>query len=51
MIFRGKNRNDVKRKALNYWAAHSDQLGLSLQEFLVHCRIDLPERTIVFTAP
>ncbi len=51
MIFRGRDRNDVKRKALSYWASNSDRLGLSLRQFLGLCRMDRAERTIVFTAP
>jgi len=51
MIFYGKDRNDVKRKALSYWASNSGSLGLSLSQFLQRCRIDLAERTIVFHAP
>jgi hypothetical protein len=49
MIFRGKNRKDVKRKALSYWASNADNLGLSLRGFLICCRMDTAETTIVFT--
>ena len=51
MQFRGRNRKDVKRKILTYWASHSAELGMSLREFLANCRMGPNERTIVFTAP
>ena len=51
MQFRGRDRRDVKRKVLTYWAAHSRSLGLSLQEFLAHCRMGPNEQTIVFVQP
>jgi hypothetical protein len=49
MIFRGKNRKDVKRKRLSYWAPNSKEIGLSLRDFLICCRMDIAERTIIFT--
>ncbi len=51
MQFRGRDRRDVKRKVLTYWTAHSRSLGLSLQEFLAHCRMGPNEQTIVFVQP
>ncbi len=51
MYFRGRDRKDVKRKILIYWANHSGELGLSLREFLANCRMGPNERTIVYTAP
>ncbi len=51
MIFNGRDRADVKRKALSYWASNSGRLGLSLRAFLGRCRLGVDERTITFTAP
>jgi hypothetical protein len=51
MIFNGRDRADVKRKALSFWASNSGHLGLSLREFLRRCRLGADERTIVFMAP
>ena len=51
MKFSGRDRKDVKRKILTYWASHSSELGMSLREFLANCRMGPNERTIVFTAP
>jgi hypothetical protein len=51
MQFKGRDRKDAKRKALSYWHSHSRELGLSLREFLTHCRIGPKEKTIVFSEP
>ncbi len=51
MIFNGRDRADVKRKALSYWASNSGRLGLSLRDFLGRCRMGADERTITFSAP
>ena len=51
MQFRGRDRRDVKRKALTYWASHSRDLGLTLREFLANCRIGPNEQTIIFNQP
>jgi len=51
MIFNGRDRSDVKRKALTFWASNSSRLGMSLRDFLRCCRLGADERTIVFTAP
>ncbi len=51
MKFKGRDRKDVKRKALSYWHSHSPELGLSLREFLKHCRMGPKEQTIVFNEP
>lgn len=51
MIFNGRDRADVKRKALSYWASNSGAMGLSLRAFLGRCRMGTDERTIIYTAP
>ena len=51
MKFNGRDRKDVKRKALSYWHSNSRELGLSLREFLKYCRLGATERTIVFSKP
>ena len=49
--FRGRNRADAKRKALNYWYVNQASLRLSLQQFSSHCRLLDDDRTIVFYRP
>jgi hypothetical protein len=51
VTFRGKNRADVKRKALSYWSCNQRSLGLRLAEFLRACSMDSDECRIVFTYP
>ena len=46
--FRGRNRADAKRKALNFWYVNQQRLGLSLGAFSAQCRLLEDERTIVF---
>jgi hypothetical protein len=51
MQFRGRDRKEVKRKVLVYWTHNSLDLGMTLREFLAHCRMGPNEQTITFTAP
>lgn len=46
--FRGRDRTDVKRKALDYWYRNRDRLSLSLRDFFHRCRLSSDERTITF---
>ena len=45
-------RRQAKRRALNYWYRNREALGMSLAEFLRHCRLSTrgPVTRIVFTA-
>jgi hypothetical protein len=47
--FTGRNRVQVKRKALDYWFHNRDRLRLGLNEFFSHCRLSSDERTITFS--
>jgi hypothetical protein len=51
VTFHGKNRADVKRKALTYWSCNQRSLGLRLADFLRACTMDNSECEIVFTFP
>lgn len=51
VYFRGRNRADAKRKALNYWYINQARLGLSLRDFSTRCRLLDDERTILFYDP
>ncbi len=51
MTFRGRDRRDVKRKALSYWASHTGELNMGLRDFLRCCRLGANEQTIVFKFP
>ena len=51
VTFHGKDRTDVKRKALSYWSCNQRSLGLRLADFLRACSIDSSECSITFTFP
>ena len=46
--FSGKDRNQVRRKALDYWYQHRGELGLNLRAFLDRCLLSGDGRTIIF---
>ena len=48
--FSGRDRADVKRKALDYWYHNRHLLNLDLKDFLGRCRVSADERTITFLA-
>ncbi len=48
--FSGRNRAQVKKKALEYWFNNRDRLRLSLNDFVSRCRMSPDERTITFSA-
>ncbi|MBW2073019.1 MAG: hypothetical protein JRI89_17460 [Deltaproteobacteria bacterium] len=45
---RGKDRIDVKKRALNYYFDNRDILGSSMKEFLRRCTIDPSGKTIIY---
>lgn len=47
--FNGRDRVQVKRKALDYWYDNRDKLQLSLRDFFSRCRMSRDERTITFS--
>jgi len=47
--FRGRNRTDAKRKALNFWYSNRDRLELSVKDFSERLVMDPDGRTIIFT--
>lgn len=46
--FRGRNRSDAKRKALNFWYTNQRQLGLDIRTFSERLKLLPDGRTIVF---
>lgn len=47
-MFRGEDRIQVRRKALDYWYQNRGGLGLSLRAFLERCRVSVDGRSIAF---
>jgi hypothetical protein len=48
VCFSGRDRAHAKRKALNYWYQHRDELGMTLRDFFLRCRLSSDQRTITF---
>lgn len=48
--FSGRNRAQVKKKALEYWFNNKDRLRLTLGDFVSRCRLSADARTITFLA-
>jgi hypothetical protein len=48
LIFQGRDRAHAKRRALDWWYRHREDLGLCLRDFFSRCRISRDERTISF---
>jgi hypothetical protein len=47
-MFQGRDRAHAKRRALDWWYRHREELGLCLRDFFGRCRISRDERTISF---
>jgi len=48
VTFTGRDKIEVKRRALDYWYRNPRLDGHSLREFLGRCRLSADERMIVF---
>jgi hypothetical protein len=46
--FTARTRVEAKREVLSFWHTNRPALGLSLKEFLSHCRMSDGGRTVVF---
>ncbi len=49
--FNGRSARHAKRRALQFWYSHRDQLGLSMAEFFGRCRLQSrgPGSRIIFS--
>jgi hypothetical protein len=45
---RGKNRDEVKKRALDYYFCNREQLGETMKDFFKRCTIDPNGKTIVY---
>jgi hypothetical protein len=50
ITFVGKDRVEVTRRALDYWYRTLRGPGITLKEFLRHCRLSADGTTIIFQA-
>ena len=46
--FTGRNRLEVKRKALRFWRSHQDVLNESVQDFARRCTLSSDEKIITY---
>ena len=46
--FTGRNRLEVKRKALRFWRSHQELLNVSMQDFAKHCTLSPDEKVITY---
>jgi hypothetical protein len=46
--FKGKDRTDVKKRALDYYFCNREHLGGSMKSFLKRCVIDPSGKTIIY---
>lgn len=49
--FSGRDRVQVKRKALDYWYDNRHKLQLSMRDFFSRCRMSRDGQTITFSTP
>jgi hypothetical protein len=45
---KGKNRIDAKKRLLDYYINHRQELGLSMKDFCNHCIIDPIGKKIIY---
>jgi hypothetical protein len=45
---KGRNRIDAKKRLLDYYMGHRQELGLSMKDFCKHCIIDPIGKNIIF---
>jgi hypothetical protein len=48
VAFSGRDRTQVKRKALDYWYANQRTLRMGVREFFARCRLSPDGRAITF---
>lgn len=48
VTFKGRNRADAKRRALNYWYVNQRRLALDIRAFTARCRLQSDGNTILF---
>jgi hypothetical protein len=48
IVFRGRNRHETRKKALDYWFANRDQFNCKMKDFLQKCSTDPSGRIICY---
>ncbi len=48
VVFRGRNRMDARKKALDYWFSNREQFDGSMKDFIRKCSMDPSGRVIMY---
>jgi len=48
IVIRGRNRQEARKKTLDYWFANRDQFDCSMRDFLSKCSTDPKGRVILY---
>ncbi|MDY0041782.1 MAG: hypothetical protein RBS57_15830 [Desulforhabdus sp.] len=48
ILIRGRNRQDARKKTLDYWFANREQFNCSMRDFLRKCSTDPTGRVIMY---
>lgn len=48
VFIRGRDRDEARKKAVDYWLSHRDQFSCTMQDFLRKCATDPSGRVILY---
>lgn len=48
ILIRGRNRQDARKKTLDYWFTHRDQFTCTMRDFLRKCSTDPTGRMVLY---
>jgi len=48
ILIRGRNRQDARKKTLDYWFANREQFNCTMRDFLRKCSTDPTGRVIMY---
>ena len=48
VLIRGRNRQEARKKALDFWFAHKDQFACTMKDFLRKCSTDPTGKVIMY---
>jgi hypothetical protein len=48
ILIRGRNRQDARKKTLDYWFAHREQFNCTMRDFIRKCSTDPTGRVVMY---
>ena len=48
VVIKGRNRQDARKKMLNFYFSHRDQFDCTMKDFLKRCSVDPSGRVILY---